>query len=236
MGESAVLYELQQLELELDKLKKKLKELPVYAEFKQLQSEVADKKEAIGWVQTKLEEQRKRIRRLEMDVEKAQQESKAIQAKLYSGAVKNSKELEQLQSKGKALLREKDKTEENMLLVMETSDELEQSLSKTKQDYSNNTRKLKELQQRGNQEIRELKEKILSCQQSRDQLMQQISSPLLDNYKELRVRYHGRPLARVEAGACGGCRVSISSNLQNILCNPKAVVSCENCGRILVPV
>jgi uncharacterized protein len=235
MGETAVLYELQQLELELDKLKKKLKELPVYAEFKQLQSEVADKKEAIGWAQTKLEEQRKRIRRLEMDVEKSQQESKAIQAKLYSGAVKNSKELEQLQSKGKALQREKDKTEENMLLVMEASDELEKSLSKSKQDYSNYTRKLKDLQQRGNQEIRELKEKILGCQQSRDQLMQQISSPLLDNYRELRVRYHGRPLARVEAGACGGCRVSISSNLQNILCNPEAVVSCENCGRILVP-
>jgi uncharacterized protein len=235
MGELAKLYELQQLELELDKLKKALKELPVYEEFRKLQSEVSDAKEAIGWTETKLQEQNRRIKRLEMDVEKALQESKAVQARLYSGSVKNAKELEQLESKGKALLRDREKAEETLLLGMEACDDLEKALAKAKQEHASLNQKLRELQQQGNEKIREFKDKIQVCQAGREQLLQDISSLLLKNYREMRQRFHGRPLACVEAGVCGGCRVSVSSNLRNRLCNPEAVVICENCGRILVP-
>ncbi|MBS4022591.1 MAG: hypothetical protein KGZ79_09230 [Dethiobacter sp.] len=235
MGELATLYDLQQLELELDRLKKTLKELPVYSEFKKLQSEVADAKEAIGWTETKLNEQRKRIKRMEMDAEKVQQESKEVQAKLYSGAVRSSKELEQLESKGKALLREKDKAEETLLLAMEAYEELETAITTAKNNHNAINQKLRELQQQGNKEIKGLKDRIQHCQAARDQLREQIGSVLLESYGEMRPRFHGRPLARVVAGICGGCRVSISSNLTNRLCNPEAVVTCENCGRMLVP-
>ena len=233
MGELDILYELQQVDLKLDQLRKTLKELPIYEQFKQLQNEVADAKEAVGWADNKLEEQSKRVRRLELDVEKAEEESKDIQTKLYSGAVKNSKELGQLESKGKVLLREQDKAEENVLLAMETKEKLQAALLNAKQNYKDLSEKLRNLQQQGNKEINVLKDKIKNSQEMREELVKKVNPRLLISYKEMRQSYHGRPLACIERDICGGCRVTISSNLINRVCNPTDLVFCENCGRIL---
>ena len=146
MGELSVLYELQQADLKLDLLRKNLKELPVFEEFKKLQAETADAKEAIGWAENKLVEQRKRARRLEMDMEEAETQSKAIEEKLYDGSVNNAKELSQLEEKGKELQRERKKHEETVLLSMEAVEELEASLATAKAKHKDKTVKLKALQ------------------------------------------------------------------------------------------
>jgi predicted nucleic acid-binding Zn-ribbon protein len=235
MGELSILYELQQAELKLDQLRKNLKELPVFVEFKKLQAQTADAKEAIGWAESKLGEQRKRARRLEMDMDEAEGQSKAIELKLYDGSVNNAKELSQLEEKGKELRRDREKHEETVLISMEAVEELETSLATAKAQHKDKMVKLRALQKSGNEEIQRLKDEIIFHQEQRDILLQQISKELIEGYREKRKRYNGRPLALVTGDTCSGCRVSISSRTKNFLCNPDAVVACDNCGRILVP-
>ncbi|MBS4030235.1 MAG: hypothetical protein KGZ63_02275 [Clostridiales bacterium] len=235
MGELSVLYELQQAELKLDLLWKNLKELPVFEEFKRLQAETADSKEAVGWAESKLAEQRKRAKRLEMDMQEAETQSKVIETKLYDGSVNNAKELSQLEEKGKELRREREKHEEFVLLSMEAVEELEASLATAKANHKDKMLKIRELQKSGNEEIERLKDEIKFHQEQRDILLQQVSKELIEGYREKRKRYNGRPLALVTGDTCSGCRVSISSRTKNFLCNPNAVVVCDNCGRILVP-
>jgi predicted nucleic acid-binding Zn-ribbon protein len=235
LGEVSDLYRLQQLELDIDKTRKELKGLPVYAQFKKLQSEVADNREFLSWTESKLAEQRKRTRRLEMEVEKLLQESKDIQARLYSGTIKSAKELEQMENKNKALLRDKNKTEEDLFLALETLEELEAKLLAGRETLDDNSQRLRDMQREGNKEIKSYKDQITALETERDDLRSRISPSLLDNYDTMRVRYHGRPLAHLERDTCSGCRMSVSSNLQNRLCNPAAIINCENCGRLLVP-
>ncbi len=235
MGEIADLYRLQQLELNIDSVRRELKGLPVYGQFKKLQNEVADNREAVSRAESKLAEQRKRSRRLEMEVERIHQESKAVQARLYSGTVKSAKELEQMENKNKALLREKSKTEEDLLLAMEAVEELEKTLAEARGNLEINSHRLSDMQRQGNREIKNYKDRIAELQAEIDGLRSRVSPSLLAEYDAMRTRFHGRPVARLEGENCSGCRVSISSNLRNRLCNPSALVHCENCGRLLVP-
>ncbi len=229
------LYELQQIELDIDMLRKRLKEHSVFDEFKKLQNEAADSKKAVELAEGKLNEQRIISKRLEMDMQKVEAQNKAVQASLYDGSVNNAKELSQLEEKGKELSRERDKQEEAVLLSMEVVEELELSFETAKKKYKNKVLKLKELQNYGNKEIQHLKDEIMSHQEKRDTLSQKISKELLEDYKSKRRMFSGRPLALLIGDICGVCRVSISSRTKNLLCNPEAVVVCDNCGRILIP-
>ncbi|EEG78742.1 zinc ribbon domain-containing protein [Dethiobacter alkaliphilus] len=233
MNELQSLFELQQIEEKLDQLEKQLKKLPVFAEFKALQVKAADAKEAHGWADTKLAEHRKRVKRLDEDLQKAEQKHKELQSNLYAGD-QSAKELEQLERKAATLQQEKEEHEETVIAAMEGTEELEKALEKSKVEYTDISKELRVLQKSGNQKINELKKEILANREKRDQLASQISEPLLNEYRAKRKEFNGRPLARVERELCGGCRVSVSSTVQSSLHIPDCKVSCENCGRILV--
>lgn len=234
MSEMQLLYELQQIEVKLDQLQKHLKQLPVFAEFKKLQVEAADAKESCGWAETKLSEHSKRAKRLDHELGKAEQEHKNIQNTMYAGDV-NAKELEQLERKAITLQREKEKQEETVITAMEGTEELEKALERAKKEYTVINKKLRALQATGNEEINELKQEILDYREKRDHLLSKISETLLFEYKEKRKQFNGRPLALVEGEICGGCRVSVSSNIKAKLNIPGCKIICENCDRILIP-
>lgn len=235
MGELHDLYKLQQVELELESLQKTLKMLPVFAEFKQLKATTADAKEALGWAETKLVEQEKRIRRLELDLQQTEAEQQAAQNQLFSSSSKSSKELEQLEKRSDALGREYLEKEEMLLLAMEGKDNLAQTLQKSEGDYRLLRKELRQLQKTGNAEIQQLKNKISDLQGQRKQLQQQVSESLLGEYQQQRARYHGKPLAHVENDCCSGCRVIVFTMIKSKLKQPGNKVYCENCGRLLVP-
>lgn len=235
MGEVSGLYRLQQLELNIDRLSKELKELPVYEQFKKLQDETANNRDSISRDENKLAEQRKRVRRLEMEVERLLQESRAIRARLYSGTIQSAKELGQMEQKNKALLQEKNKIEDDLLLALEAMEALEKTLLTNRESLDDKTRRLRDLQREGGREIKSFKGRIIALKTEKEELRCQISPSLLGDYDFMRPRYHGRPLACLEGEKCGGCRISVSSNLRSRLCNPAAVINCENCGRLLVP-
>jgi predicted nucleic acid-binding Zn-ribbon protein len=235
LGEYHKLLELQQIELKLERLQKELKELPVFAEFKKLQVQSADAKEALGWADGKLQEHKKRTRRLERQLQAAEEEHKVNQAQLYSTSGQTAKELEQLERKAESLLSEWQSQEEAMLLAMQGTEDLEAALAKAKDEGKILQKKLKAKQKTGNEEIEQMKKEILAYREQRDQILQKLAKPLADEYKELRKRFHGRPVAMLEGDICGGCRVSVSSNTRAQLNNPNCKASCDNCGRILIP-
>ncbi|MDW7650636.1 MAG: hypothetical protein SCK29_12595 [Bacillota bacterium] len=236
MSDLQLLLTLQQTDLELDKLQKTLKGLPVFAEFKTLQSQAADAKEALGWAEGKLAEHGKRIRRMEMELRKVEQEHSEVNNTLYSSSEQSAKELELLERKKESLQREKDKQEEDMLEAMQGTEDLQNALNRANTEYVTVSKELRSLQKTGNEQINSLKDEIRRLRDKRDLLLQQIDRELLSEYKEKRKQYYGRPLALLEGDICSGCRVSVSSNTRSLLCRPNIKVLCENCGRILIPV
>lgn len=234
MGQLQLLYELQQVELLLEKLQTKLKQLPVFAEFKQLKSVTAEAKESAGWAEIKLQEHKNRVQRLEADLQHTEDEYQAVQTLLYSDTGQGAKELEQLEKKAASLLQERTAQEEALLLAMEGTDDMENAWQAAKEKLRSKTQKLKQLQTTGNEEIEQLKQEILHYREKKELLLSRISAAFLTEYQQNRARYHGRPLALADGGICGGCRVSLPTQLQSLLHKPDVKIQCENCGRILV--
>jgi uncharacterized protein len=234
MGELHLLLKIQQLELKLDKLQKTLKELPVFAEFKVLQVQAADAKEALGWAEGKLQEHQKRTRRLESRLHMTEEEHKELRSRLYSATGQSARELEQLERKEQTLRAERNKQEEDLLLAMQGTEDLEAALARASAENSELQKQLREKQKAGNEEINRLKEEIRACREERDQLLSKIAVSLVEEYREIRKRFAGRPIAVLEGEICGGCRVSVSSRIRAKLHDPAAKIYCENCGRILV--
>ena len=60
---------------------------------------------------------------------------------------------------------------------------------------------------------------------------------LLARYEQLRSKLGGTGAARLVGGSCSGCHLTLSSmELDRVRkAPPDAVITCEQCGRILVP-
>lgn len=233
MERPATLYELQQLEQHLEQALRKLKSLPVLEQHKLLREQVAREKEEAEKLLAAINEQRRLVKRLELEIQKIVQESNAVNQKLYDGSVSSAKELEMLQAKEKTLQRDKTATEEKALKAMEKAEQLEKDFKESSRLYRQHSRELGDLQQSGNKEIKELKEQIQTYRERREHLQQQLDQLLLEKYNTMKQHFHGRPVAIVQDDTCSGCRVTVSSNLKNRLYNPNILNYCENCGRIL---
>ena len=64
-----------------------------------------------------------------------------------------------------------------------------------------------------------------------------LPAPLADRYEALRSRLKGTGAARLIGHRCDGCHLELSSGeVERILgTTPDSVVTCDQCGRILVP-
>ncbi len=235
MSELRRLYEVQLLDAKLDCLSLALKELPVYEEYRQLQAEAADADKTAGLQERRLDGLRKQLKSLELDLRTVEEESKAVQALLYSGKVGSPKELEQLMAKAGSLQRERSKAEDSVLQAMEAVEETEKALLAHSEKQQSLADRLRRLKTKGTLELSGLKEQIRELRQEREKLLPGISDKLLSHYHELRERFRDTALVPVDSEVCGGCRVALSTNLKNRLCNPVALLFCENCGRLLVP-
>jgi predicted nucleic acid-binding Zn-ribbon protein len=62
------------------------------------------------------------------------------------------------------------------------------------------------------------------------------SADLLARYEQLSAQFDGVAVARLENGACDGCHIQLSAVAIDRLAKASddAVVTCEECGRLLV--
>ncbi|HHX73384.1 MAG TPA: hypothetical protein GX699_00575 [Firmicutes bacterium] len=234
MTELQNLYRLQQADLQVEQLQKELKSLPVIAAFQQLQNEAVAAKKAVTEAENRLKDCKKKIRRLEFDLQQVEAEQKNIQAELYGGGHK-AKELASLEKKAGTLKREQAGLEEKLLAAMDTKEALEQELPEVRKKYKKLYGKLLALQKSGNAEIHELKSRLARLQEEQETLKAQISETLLAEYRKRRAQYRGKPLAYIENDICCGCRVVISFTVKRSLQQSPDNTYCENCGRLLVP-
>jgi predicted nucleic acid-binding Zn-ribbon protein len=150
---------------------------------------------------------------------------------LYSGRVRNPKELTSLQQEIEGLKHQRDPLEENGMTLMEQIDDVQAHLKKLDGDLTSMESRLREEHQKLHAQIDILAAKLAELKDERIQAASSIISDEVRFYTELKSR-RGTAVARVEKGTCGGCRISLSSaELQRA--RSGKVVQCSSCSRIL---
>ncbi|MFC1923771.1 zinc ribbon domain-containing protein [Chloroflexota bacterium] len=223
------LYDLQQIDLNLEA---KVEELRL------VESQLGDNRVLIQG-QAELEGEQDCLAELEKKQKAAEWRVDDLQAKLdplnkelYSGTVKNPKELSSLQQQVESFKSQINREEDGILEIM-SQVEMQQKkiVSKTSE-----VEKLREDLQRRREELlaeqAELKSTIDMMEQKREELASTVEPDHIELYEALRVRKQGQAVARIEQGRCQGCRIALPmSELQQARMG--GLAQCSSCSRVL---
>lgn len=228
MGVAKQLYRLQEVDLEIESNERALSQIA--SQLGESQAVVRTQNQ-LELEQQRLEESRRKQRSAEWEVEDLVTKLTAAEETLFSGRIKNPKELTNLQHEVDAFKARRDQLEDKTLEIM---DQVE--LSETRvATISNKLETLKAEWQRQQQQLSDESEKlkaILSDLGHKRQLLaDEIDPQAIEFYQVLR-KGKGTAVARVEQGICRGCRISLpTTELQQA--RSGNLVQCSSCGRIL---
>ncbi len=229
-----LLWDLQELDLEIRATEQQIEEAPALSGVDESLTRLEELKQSLTEKELLFKEDQKKLKNLEMRTQKIVDDRENLKENMYDGTVSSVKELEQMQRKMELLAEEKNRLEEEILILMESLEEQESSLEQLKKEVEGASGDLREKEAMLEKKLARLEEELKDLQEKRSLLAEKVEPKFLDRYNLLAEKHKGQPLARVEDEICGGCRVFISSALRGHLYNPEAMVYCENCGRLLV--
>jgi len=224
------LYELQEIDLEIDAKREALSEVM----GRLGQSEVLDQARlSLAGDEERLVELERSQREQERQVEDLRSKSTASEEKLYGGTVKNPKELASLQEQVVNLQRKMRERDDKTLDIMAEVDTLQQKVSLKRGEVAKIEEDWRAEQASLSQQQAELGAALATLEQKGKDLAGKLDASSLELYQALRRKRHGRAVAKVEQGMCQGCRIALPmSELQRARLGQE-LVQCSSCERIL---
>jgi len=153
--------------------------------------------------------------------------------RLYSGEVRNPKELLDLQNEEIALRHHITSLEERQLEQMMAVDDT-QSATDRSHSHLNEVEAGRQIQSADlNKQKGELLARRENLEAQREAGIAVVDEEDLQVYARMRDAHHGLAVARIEGGACGACGVALSQTQIQQANAGEQIVFCGNCGRIL---
>lgn len=159
-----------------------------------------------------------------------------IDRKLYGGEIAASKELLALQGEATMLKSKQDEIEDRELELMEQLEEIDSERAAQEDSQRAAEIELSQLQGQLDTALSDLDAEIEAAEADRASLAADAEPALMARYDELRGHYGGVAVARLVNGTCDGCHIQLSAvAIDQMAKRPEdAVVTCEECGRLLV--
>ena len=228
MGITNQLYQLQEIDLEIEAEEQALNQKSSLLGDRQVLDDAQDK---LTLEQQSLEELRRQHQTAEWEVDDLLSKIAAVEEQLYGGKITNPKELSSLQHEANMMKAKSDELENRALEIIDQVEEAEKSVATAVSDFQKLEEEWHRQQQQLSEEIAQLKSRLSNLKRKRQQLADEIEAEALMLYE--RIRQQKRPpVAKVEQGICRVCRISLSaSELQRA--RSGYPVQCGSCGRIL---
>lgn len=193
-------------------------------------------REAVAEAESALAEVRSRQREIEDQLQDLDAKITPLETKLYGGSVRNPKELTDIQRDVDSLKARRRKLDDEGLSLMESVEaataalaEKRQALAAVEADWLASQQELLNNRERTQQEASTL-------DAERERWINGMDKLSLQLYENLRSKRQGRAVARVERGACQGCRIGLPTHVVQRVRMGTVLVQCPTCERILVGV
>ena len=175
----------------------------------------------------------KEFKEREWNTDELQQKIEPLEHRLYEGRINNPKELADLQKDVESLKRRHSELDDQALEAMEGQEQAQQALAEAQRSLQQITEDCAAEQEELRGRQASLKEVIGMLEGRRTEQGARIDDGLLRLYDQLRTTRQGRAVAKVEGGACQGCRISLPMNLVQRARSGSDVVQCSSCERVL---
>jgi len=222
------LYELQQIDLEIQKTQEILDE--VNRQLGESETLVRARAELLA-KEEHLAEIDKQQRDVEWESEDLRSSIAQISKKLYDGKIKNPKELLSLEQEVKLFKAKLKQKEDSLLDLMAEVEEEQGKIKLVTERLSKLEGEWQQEQEVLAQQQAEAERQLADFSQKRQVSASEVAPQSLELYERIRLR-KGQAVVKVEQGRCQGCRLNLSMReLQQARAG--AVVQCSSCGRIL---
>jgi len=225
------LYDLQLVDLELDRREGRLREIrPLLGNEGPLvafRAKVSDLEEAVSRVAARQKDLDDAIKALSQRIAQAEQ-------KMYGGTVRIPRELADLQADVTQHTRQRSDQEDQLLVVLDEADGLRGALESAQGQLQAWEANWQSEQAALLREQAALSAEVAQLSTRRGALAGQVPSAELDLYDRIRKSHNGKAVARVDRGSCDACRVSLPTRQIQELRTATTPVRCFNCGRILL--
>lgn len=231
MSQVGQLYKLQQIDTEVRSKKQRLGEvIQLQRETEELlaarQRAKAADEELTSW--------ETRQNDLNLELGSLNNEAQRTNNRLYSGNVKNPKELEDLQHKVQELGRRRDTLEDDILEAMIMIEDAQEEKKAADQSLAEIQANWEKSQGHLQKEQNELALRLHELLAARKKQIALIEGPLLAQYEQLRERKGGVAVAALVDNRCTGCHLTVSA--QKVTRAERGeIVICGGCGRMMNP-
>ena len=222
------IYEAQQVSTQIIAQEKKILSAPKkIQEMEAAVEELADRCARGKGVVDELEKER---RQKEKDIEAEREKARKSQAKLHE--VKTNKEYQALLKEIEAGKGVNDKTEEEVLLLMEKIEELKKDLEGASKELKKKEAEAAAERIKLDGELRSVDAVVADLKKTRDTLLQMVDEELRTTYGTLLERREGLAVVNVKNGVCLGCFMNIPPQLFIEATKNRQMILCPSCNRI----
>lgn len=190
-------------------------------------------REAVAEMESELKGLRSRTRAVELDVAAVADKLKKNQDRLYSGRVRNPKELANLQEEAAALRRRQSELEDNQLELMIETEEAEAELAERQARLGQIEAAWRADQAALQAEKEELALRLLELEEERNTMRARLGAAELAEYDDLRASYGGVAVVLLKRGICQTCGVDVPTGVARAVERGEGFHYCPVCNRLL---
>jgi hypothetical protein len=222
------LYELQQVDLEIQNYRETLAQL----NFQIGKSDVVlEAKADLDTMKKHLAEVNQKRRDMEWEEEDLRKDISKLNEKLYGGKVGNPKELLILEQETESFQVKLRQKEDDLLDLMNDEEVTQKGITVQSERVGKLEEGWQQQQKVLVQKRSEVESRLLEIDKKRQEIAPDIDSQSLTLYESIRLK-KGQAVVKVAQGRCQGCRLTLSINEWQ-RARSGTVVQCGSCGKIL---
>jgi predicted nucleic acid-binding Zn-ribbon protein len=224
-----LLLKLQVIDYDLGELERSKDYLPDMME--NLNREIDDAKQKVVDTAAALESARVARKNLELEVQSKEADLQKYQQQMMS--IKTNREYDALVAEIDNIKAAISTAETELLQTMEKVDQMEKDIvvwrEKEASIVDNNRRQLQVLQEK----MDSIGDKVAEKKQSRKEVIQDISKPIMSTYERVRKGRGGRAVVVVKKRACSSCFKALTPKKIQDIKKGEYVLTCDYCGCLL---
>lgn len=230
------LLDLQALDSGLDRLAHRRRTLPELAEIERLDKLVDAGRDEVVRAETEAADLARETTRFEDEITAVRTRKARNDQRLASGAITQSKQLQDLQHENVSLLRRQSDLEDRELEVLERAEQVQAVLERLLAQRDGWLESRASAEQSRDAAYADLDTEVARTRQERARVAAELPADLLALYERIRLAEGGVGAGEIARGRCGACRLDLMGNEKADIRSAPAdeVLRHEECNRILV--
>lgn len=224
------LWELQKVDSELSGLKAKTENIP--QQIAQITEELKTKEQEIEAKKAKEKDLSSKRKRLDQDIDASKDKVGKYKSQLLS--VKTNKEYQALLHEINTEEVKISSYEEQQIESFSESDDLKKEIGKLNKELEQDKKKFTSKQKDLETELTQVKQACSVTEGKHKSLATQLPTALLSRYEQIKKGRGGIGIVGIQGEICDGCKTLFPPQFVVELRKGDKVLTCEQCGRILV--